>query len=376
MKYPDTIIHNGYVFTKQKIPLKISGLNPKVVYKNPKNELFLAKTEKERSYKSIFQDSIANLNVASRPYQTHLDDLRDSSVATQYIASYIAKTILPSLHVPHNFLLKLNDGTPIILSKLIPEQFSFNELLTNSNFIKSKKPELNSPLFWKKCQLPHRTAFDISASEATALGKIYYIGLLLSHWDIVNNIDLSNSGTVKINGALHPCIVDWGNCLGIGFGGLSQDATSFNNPEFKSTYSDSNSVTGFIGCTPFDDIVYPKLPRQVVNNLFDISSKNTLSCAMFKGFKEAHKEAEKNLKYVKPLPLDFNSSFLKSINKSLFLGTKKSSPEILPILRGRHNSLTNIIYLIESGLSIDKISKIQFDKILTRQDPTRRVSLL
>ncbi len=367
MKYPNIIIHNSKSFRKHNNLFISSGLNPKVIYKDQEGNLYLAKTEKERSYKSIFEHSLKSLNQINITHRKHMISLKDQAVATQHISSIVAKTIFKSLHVPESKILRLKNGTPIILSKLISSQLNFNEFLSNSNYIHSRKPHLKTPLFWKKNHLPCRSSLIISNRQAEILGEIYYIGLLLSHWDIINNIDLSNSGSVKKNGKLYPCIVDWGNCLGVGFGGLCQDSTAFKNPEFKSSNDCTDPITGFSGCTPFDDIVYPKLPRQVIKDLFDLCAKNTTSKAMFHGFKKAHKDACDNIHLVNSISYDLDASFIASLNQELFIGIKDRKPDLINILQGRLNSLANIISKLEQGIPLEDIAKNQFTKITKRQ---------
>ena len=193
----------------------------------------------------------------------------------------------------------------------------------------------------------------------------------MGHWDIINNLDLTNSGSVIVNGKFKACIVDWGNCPQ-GFGGLPQDACAFQNPEFKALNlkTGQNPVTGFVGCVPFDGIVYPQLPRQVVTDLFDLTKKDSPHREMLAGFISAHEEVKNNftVELVKSAINEVFSSkeaasFKSSINQELYGETNGLGR----IISKRLKSLDEIIHQIQQGETLSDISVEQFKKILHSQ---------
>lgn len=432
MSFPRIIHSQGKTFALIEKKAGISGLNPKEFYIDEQGNKFIAKVEKERKVEDIFKDSVSfniafkelkkspsrllnelkeidelktkspeelahmHMDLSKELYElkelpkelkglsdalkkilykktfpvalhTHKDELRDAATATSVIASNIAREIFPCLRVPDNHLACLPDGTPIVLSKLLPEEEKFVEFLKETNPIKTINPK--KPTDWK--DLLKRSELILTEEQANVLGQIYYIALLLGHWDILNNIDLTNSGSVIINNKLMPCIVDWGNCLGIGFGGVSQDLTAFSNPQFKDLElkTGADPLTGFTGSVPFDTIVYPRLPRQLARDLFNLTGDDKISQAMLTGFKNAHAEAQIHFSkdkiiqsIAKTLKPDEVKSFRGALNQELFIGNSLGT-----ILEGRLHSLDDIIQQINRGRKIEEIAQIQFDKIQASQ---------
>ena len=258
----------------------------------------------------------------------------------------------------------------------------FNEFLSHKEAIKGKykKPtEVKEVLFREKLLL--------TKEEARILGIIYYVALLMGHWDILNNINLSNSGSVTIDKKSVASIGGLGNrgpqC---GFSGLNQDATTFKNPEISAWASKEESpieqLKGFTGTVPFGTIVYPKLPRQLVPDLFNFSGNDDISKAMLEGFLEAHEEAKKNLKastvkqtidetLKKSIPAKDQEKFKNSLIKEVYIGDSKDS--LGHILEGRLASLNGIIENIQHShsknipLNMDEIARIQLAKIKKSQ---------
>lgn len=377
--FPDTLFVDG----KKLILIKddkttISGENPKKYYQDGTGNIYVVKIEKERKITDVFANSLINLPLPDEPYskdlQKHINSLRDTATVTSVIAGQIAKTIFPNLVVPENHLARLEDGTPVVLSKFLKP---FDEFLSKTYAVTLFKP--TKPTDWNRKLL--RSDLRLNPTQIKVLGKIYYIALLMGHWDIVNNIDLKNSGSINIDGKIKPCIVDWGNCLGIGFGGLSQDATAFKNPQFKGLplTSGDDSIMGFIGAVPFDRIVYPTLPRQVVSDLFDLTNEDVTSKEMFLGFKTAHRIAQKNLPHLclkKILCSAFgerdNYHFKDALNKELFEPSfKNKETNLKKILMGRVKSIHEIIHKIDTGIKMQVIAEDQWQKITKSQQITK-----
>lgn len=323
-QFPETMNIAGKEF-KEKKGGDLAGANPKTEYLSG-GSTYICKVEKERKISEIFVGLIPGIKKKEdkdlkdlsehlknegrnkefpglrKDLQRHVDDLRDSATATSVIAANIARSIFPSIAIPENILTRLPDKRPCVLSKYLPSKLE--EFLSKKSLVIKKDPK--KPDDWKKegKDLPKRSELELSSEEAKILGTLYYAALLMGHWDLINNINLTNSGYILKDGKKCPAIVDWGNCLGVGFGGVSQDSTAFQNPEFKNpelkhSPSDADPVTGFIGAIPFSSIVYPQLPRQVVTDLFDMSGKDEISISMREGFFAAHKEAQANFSKAK-----------------------------------------------------------------------------
>lgn len=395
--FPKQIKLDNKIFTLIEESAVYSGLNPKKFYRDETGALFMAKVEKERGFEifsSLFRrivlpDDLINNKIKQASYlqtkgvdekeqkklQKHLDELRDAAVAMAVIASHIAKKLFPFLRVPENYLARLNDGMPLVLSRILPKEEKFSEFLKDTKPIKEKNPK--TPAAWKT--LLSRADLALTEEQACILGKLYYVALLMGHWDIINNIDLSNSGAVTVKGKLMPCIVDWGNCPQ-GFGGISQASTAFQNPEFKGLKlcTGTDPVTGFIGCVPFDKIVYPRLPRRVVADLFDITGQDSISKTMLAGFKQAHLETSVHFsqdavneainEVLKPPEA---SQFRPLLDQELY-GKNAHQPGVFGrILAGRLQSLAEIIMEIDQGNMIDQIADAQFTKIESSQRTPR-----
>lgn len=95
-------------------------------------------------------------------------------------------------------------------------------------------------------------------------------------------------------------MVDWGNCVGKGFNGLTADESSFQNAQFKrphprfgATNFRPQDLIGHQHVVPFDGTVYPLLPRQIVPDLFNLSATDAplLRSAQRRGFYEVCEQA-------------------------------------------------------------------------------------
>lgn len=362
MTFPRTIKLNDQILTLCEEEESFSGLNIKKRYQDSQGDIYIMKIEKKRGLE-VFDGLFGSVKPTREKLQIHLDLLRDEATAMTVIASRVAKKLFPWIQIPENYLSRLEDGTPIVLSKLIPTAYQFVEFLKLTKPVQEKKST-----GWET--LPTTETLGITESQAFLLGQIYYVALLMGHWDVVNNIDLTNSGSVNMDDTLYPCIVDWGNCPQ-GFGGLSQDACAFKNPEFKglNLKTSDDPVTGFWGCVPFDGIVYPRLPRQVVPDLFDITEQDVLHKKMLDGFKMAHLIVEEifNKELIMTAIAEVFSSpeacsFKRALNQELYSGMGLAN-----ILAKRLESLSEIIDHINKKQEILNISAIQFKSILESQ---------
>lgn len=382
----------------------LSGLNPKAIYTNPEGARFILKVEKKRTVHNIYDPSTSKMSdpdrkaffdtspALSAKQTLHVAQLRDGATAMSVIASDIAKKLCPNMAIPANVLVRLEDGTPAVLSRFLcfenGESAKLVEFLSEKSVIKEKEAKVQAetglsmtPKDWPK-QISV-SELELTEKEAFILGQIYYAGLLMGHWDLFNNINLSNSGyVIDENGALIPSIVDWGNCLGVGFGGVSQDASSFNNPELDPKVSEDNLITGFKGSVPFDSIVYPQLPRQLAAGLFDLDPSNPdkINQAVLSGFLAQHKETSElrskieavvtqaiehtlaqNRSFESALPQELmvtgKGTYTKDENNKLKREEQPDKPELIDILEGRCDSLDDIVSQLKKGISMKKISE-------------------
>lgn len=292
--YPDIIRVRDSVYKKRLGSAGLYGLNEKVVYirVDPKNtnneilnelnevELFYAKHEKSRSIKTIFDNSlpyqkINELDIKEimlnkliefehlmakkdnllkqdkekllaleqefqgfnlinfiekqkeiaaelEPYLKHVKHLHDRATLVSALYGAVTKKIFPNeVQIPETYLCTLDDGTSILLSKKLSEKIKWDEFL-----VKRFKQEFKLP----SDKTIKREDLKLTTDEAKILGKIYFIALLTGDWDIINNINMSNSGSAEKNGKLIAAIVDLGNAYGIsGFRGKTQRENAFFN---------------------------------------------------------------------------------------------------------------------------------------------------
>jgi len=311
--YPDIIGVGNKIYKKRLGAAGLYGLNEKVVYVqidpddhtkeilNELNEveLFYAKHEKTRTIKTIFGDSLPyqkindlnnkeiilnklielerliankdtlaqkdqeklslllqelkNVNTAAKrielacelePYLKHVKYLHDrATLVSSLYGSVTKKIFLNEVQIPETYLCTLDDGTSIILSKKISEKLKWDEFLTK-RFKQDGK--FSSEI--------KREDLALTLDEAKILGKIYYIALLTSHWDIFNNLNLSNSGSVEKNEKLMAAIVDLGNAYGVsGFSGRTQRENAFFNKKIMNE-SIKNMYNEFYGEAEYDKL--------------------------------------------------------------------------------------------------------------------------
>lgn len=377
-------------------------------YKQLGEGAFFAKLTKPRKAIDIFTGSLANLSPDElAKYNFHVRRLVQKNAFLEVLSPQIAKAIFNSLSefiiIPENYFCiygdkEKDDSYPFILSKSVGR--GFDEFLTRVTAVqgaktsgdhKEKKPlkrdELKLLTNLKDASSP---TVKLSIEQTEVLGKLYYVALLMMHWDIFNTINLSNSGCmVDEDKHLHPVIVDWGNSMGVGFLGVSADQTSFKNPAFPSSEGKPGltGLAGFEHTVPFDGVVYPILPRMLVPDLFEMTGKDELSKAMLKGFKEAHRVAMPSLEnlaqrikssieivlqhytaaqdvsYVREKLLETSFYFPKDDNKNDYT--------LVNVMRERIHSLDNIIKELDKGNSMENIAATRFNRILSSQLETK-----
>lgn len=280
-------------------------MHAKYIVKNPKSrtlgEIFggavydkelAALIQKYKGVRFETSDSIKDESdrKALKPYIKHLQDLLVESALGEIIFSTVSGTLFPdSLASPETYLhIDSKTGVPQVLSKLLD---GFNEFLDEKvqDLVPSEGPKPTSPDYWTNRKLPSREELGLSKQEDYLLGKLFAVALLCDDWDLLNNISLANAGCIgETAQARKIAIVDGGNKFHFGFGGLTKSETALKNPEISSpeNLEAKYNIKGFVAALPFEEAVYPHLPRQLVSGLFDLENPE-----VYAGFKDAVKEA-------------------------------------------------------------------------------------
>ena len=323
-------------------------------------------------------------------YARHVEELILSNTALEIIAPLIAQAIFGQLLVvPTNVFFISQEGAPSTASKSLD---GLDEFLAKHKEVQLK----NLPADWEGQTPPDfasliqdgsRTAEE-SLAKASCLGQAFAVALLMGHLDLVNNINLSNFGTVEdpASGEKKLAIVDWGNCLGTGFSGLSAEEGAFNNPLFndikisaESKVEVQNKITGFEHVVPFDKEILPALPRQVVDDLFNLTETGPLREAQRTGFVEACRQAFAHTNFthlfaevidhtIAAVPVDADREKFSGALPSRFQPKQQGAVDSLAhILTGRLQSLKSICHLVEKDIPMHDIFLAQKGILLDSQ---------
>lgn len=410
-------------FHKNTSTQTLAGLSEKGIYydiQDKENTPFFVKISKERSQEAILPANIApalyktkktyttfqkvfstfeeelqtianQYKKLQKQYDKHRATLLETHLFLEALSPRIAQKIFGDfLIVPENYFFRLaaadgSDPIPVILSKGVP---NFREFLSESPIVKDKKTVKD----WDNTALPEREDFKplLSIEHAKALGKLYYAALLMGHHDLLNNIDLSNSGVRAYQGQVTPVIVDWGNAMGSGFGGLSIEESAFRNPDINPEANKNiPDLIGFKHCVPFDILVYPLLPRQLVGNLFELGSNSDISKAMLEGFEEAHHIAYQQLNNLDTLiPTAIESTLTQYtaepdqelmranlMENKLFYFPKDHNQKtytLVNVMQGRIRSLGEILAQLQQGKNIKDIAEERLKEIIAIQNKYQR----
>lgn len=324
-------------------------------------------TVEKRAQFNLIQEK---LNV----YNNHVRDLILSNTALEVLASRLAAAMMGELAViPRNYIC-LHEGNPLIVSPSVGDLREF--LSEHEDIVPAKGPD-----YWLTHVAPRFSSLVGTAKEARILGQAYFVALLFGHYDLINNINLSNSGYVaEADGSLKMSTVDWGNSLGVGFSGLSADEGAFRNPEFFAKSSPplvseptGREVTGFEYMMPFDELVYPLLPRQVVPDLFDLTATDCpdLRKAQREGFYEACDQALSMLETLSGLvPSIIKDTLTETLSVEDNRRVKKALPEFITcethktgtytltnVLQARIRSLQEMRKKLEEGKTWQGIAR-------------------
>jgi hypothetical protein len=321
-------------------------------------------------------------------YAQHVREIVLSNTTLEILAPQLAQAIFGKelLSVPENIFFMGSKGTPCTASQSVGQ---LSEFLTEHPSVESKQ----SPADWKKEGVTPPTFEDLIVSEnnddallkAQFLGQAFAIALLMGHLDLVNNINLSNFGTIISPDTQQEklCIVDWGNCLGAGFSGLSADEGAFQNPRFNTQIEPQDPITGFSHVVPFDGEILPALPRQVVGNLFDLTAEDNkeLREAQRKGFFQAFDQASKNkenlitlvtetiAQTINAVPEADRETFKQALPVSARLASQTTNPDSLAqILTHRLNSLESICTKLQNKQCLTDIIREQNERLVASQN--------
>ena len=322
-----------------------------------------------------------------KPYVKHVNELIIANTALEIVAPQLARGIMGRLLItPQNYLFMDENHRPCTASKSVGQ---LDEFLTHHE----KVVQAKHPAHWTTHEAP--TFVDLVKTEqhAKILGQAYFVALLMGHLDLVNNINLSNFGTVSNeDGTESLCLVDWGNTLGVGFGGLTAEEGTLKDPLFQGELTHSlmthaiEDITGYKHVVPFDEVVYPMLPRQVVHDLFDLTSCDnpTLRKAQREGFYQACDQAMNQLADMQTLiPRLVYDTLHRYMSEKDSILIQQLLPKILyqtdgkpgeendynlaNILEGRIYSLQIMMQRLQAGQTIEEIAKERLDILVDSQ---------
>ncbi|WP_133128565.1 hypothetical protein [Legionella nagasakiensis] len=334
-------------------------------------------TENRMEFEQI-QASLVN-------YTKHVDELVLSNTALEILAPRICGAIMGDLLVvPRNYL-HIHERHLLVIS---PSVGMLREFLSEHPQVEPAK----TPDHWLRHPPPDFATLVTTEEQARMLGQAYFVALLFGHYDLVNNINLSNLGCIcQPDDTLKLSIVDWGNSLGVGFGGFTAEEGAFKNPQFNRESSRVDylgyrleDITGFQHLMPFDTVVYPLLPRQVVPTLFDLTAedKPLLREAQRRGFYEACEQAASVLAHAQEIiPVmvahvleeamsDENTLRIKPLLPSFITvekTEKKDAYTLANILAGRMHSLQKMKEALQRGKKLQDISHDRFMAIAESQ---------
>lgn len=378
----DTVFHNDRFFAdlkrKRAILVGAGAFNPYT--EQPDGEEALVNIEALSEDKSI---EYARIQTDIEKYVTHVQELMISNSALELLASQICAGIMVDLLVVPRSYLFVHEKKPVTLSRSVG---TLREFLSEHPLLSAaEKPE-----YWASHEPPLFKQLALTEQQARILGQAYFVALLLGHNDLVNNINLSNCGDVETEDGIKLSIVDWGNVLGVGFSGLTDEEGAFSNPQFAEPSSDLErfthqraDITSYKHMIPFDEVVYPLLPRQVVFDLFDLTNNDVpaLRKAQRDGFYEACDRASKYLGHVHELihtilqetlqnkiSLDDAALIKRLLPEFVYPTVKKNGYDLAAIIEGRIKSLQQMKNDLEKGRSIHEIAQERFALIQKSQE--------
>lgn len=270
----------------------LSGVSEKTIYSiktdKAKAAKAIGKIEKFRKLTDFFpvgtSDSpgIADNMSPEAKIKHRLDVIQEQAfvglmiarLAEQLFGDYIT---FPKMYLYFSKLSPDNEwnGWPIIVSIFLD---GFREFLSERDIAKTKK----KPTDWTSEAA--RDELKLETDEARILGVLKFFGLLFGHWDLVNNINLSNSGCV---GSKAAC-VDTAPVAGAGFSSKTSSENAFMNRQFTEGYGLRDAKPGsFDMAVPFDVMPLTEFPRLAIKDLFSMSGATPIDAAMRAGFQAA-----------------------------------------------------------------------------------------
>lgn len=357
--------------------------------------------------KSLFLNNQKIIQAAAK----HVHEVLIERAFLEALSPQIVKAMMgDSFCVPENIFYITKDGEPLNLSQSLfksPQELEklkdsdtiikFVEPLAKKSVVGGKK----KPDDWEGHKAPSIEDLKLSPEDGYILGQLYFVALLIGHWDLFNNIDLSNSGYVEYaSGKKLAAIVDHGNDFFTGFSGLTKEESFILNPDkrpdFKDFKTETNlkkQITGFQFTEIFDDYVaLLELPRSLVGDLFNLTEttlnpdRRKFRQAQLSGFKYACDAAcklagEDLIKISSAIPQTIEKMFdqymsaddanlVKGIiNKEIYhLSSPKTEDAytFANIMRGRLESLIEIQLQMKKN-SVSEISGQRFRFMLDSQ---------
>lgn len=233
--------------------------------------------------------------------------------------------------------------------------------------------EIESPSVWlelKKAdpsmKLPKLAELGLTPAQKQITGKLYAMALITGHYDIFNNINAVNSGSMSGK----PACVDWGNNFMIGFGGLTKDEIAFNaemgsesnknlfqlivsSQDDEALLQEWASMEYGIGSNefafPYIELVFPYFPRQLVQDIFNLDDPD-----IFSGFAEFVQLAAQNKSKLKDAMIEAwpadNPKLAATLNKTWYHPDNfEHTDSVGRIVGKRVEQLANIIPSLQQG---------------------------
>ncbi|MCF6777546.1 hypothetical protein L3V83_13335 [Thiotrichales bacterium 19X7-9] len=219
----------------------------------------------------------------------HIHNILLEQFCNEILFATLGSKLFPNtLAVPEVYLAyDEKEQKPFMLSKFFDH---FDEFLHNKMKKLYPDDDLNDPKYWDEHKKPTVEALNLTDQEQYILGQLYAVALITGHYDVINNITMSNSGCVEMgDSAKRAAIVDLGPALGVAFSAKTSDELSAYNPGlFTQGKIGKSQVGGYEHIFPFDRAVYLGLPRQIIGNeLFNFDNENFI-----KGFESALMDAK------------------------------------------------------------------------------------
>lgn len=272
------------------------GFTPKVMMRDQCDHPYLAKSPDPLTVSDVFKGYLpANKLTSSDPkLQKHCTSLEFEGAFLELLVPCLMKALFKDLIiVPEVYLHVDIDNKTYIYSKLL---MGFDEFLHH-------KTNLKFGNLLQREALPRRQALQLTEDEAFIIGQLYAAALIFNHWDVLNS-KLLNSGLVEQDDTKRACIVDFGFCCHLSYKGRHNDSLCEDDENFQEgkkiglRFFSRDYVRDYRHrfALPFDVKVGSLLPHTLIEDLFEISGKDSISLSMRNGFQSIITQALKSIR--------------------------------------------------------------------------------